>query len=68
LYNLGRYHSPSDFDKDDAQKLLPRFSKTNFVKNLEIMEKIKTIADKCNAMTSQVALVWILVEHPTVCS
>jgi len=61
---LGRYHSPSDFDEDDARKFLPRFSETNFAKNLEIVEKIKTVADKCNATTSQVALAWILAEHP----
>jgi aryl-alcohol dehydrogenase-like predicted oxidoreductase len=62
-YDFGRYRSPSDFADDDLRKNLPRFSEENFPKNLEIVERLKVIADKYNATTSQVALAWILAEH-----
>jgi len=63
LHIFGRYRSPSDFEDDDLRKNLPRFSEENFPKNLEIVERLKVIADKYHATTSQVALAWILAEH-----
>jgi aryl-alcohol dehydrogenase-like predicted oxidoreductase len=58
------YRSPADFEADDIRKTLPRFSEENFPKNLEVVDKIRAIADKYNATTTQVTLAWILAEHP----
>jgi len=61
----GRYRSRADFDKDDFRLVLPRWSEENFPKNLEVVDKIKAIADGINCTPSQVTLAWILAEHPT---
>jgi len=61
----GRYRSRADFDQDDYRLILPRWSEENFPKNLEVVDKLKQIAQKYNATPSQVTLAWILAEHPT---
>ncbi|KIJ97249.1 hypothetical protein K443DRAFT_133887 [Laccaria amethystina LaAM-08-1] len=61
----GRYRSRADFDQDDFRLILPRWSEENFPKNLEVVDKLKQIAQKYSATPSQVTLAWILVEHPT---
>ena len=59
-----RYRSRADFDKTDFRLLLPRFSEENFAKNVALVDKFEAIAKKLNATASQVALAWILAEHP----
>jgi len=44
--------------------MLPRFSDENFPKNLELVDKFNAVAEKYNATSSQIALAWILAEHP----
>jgi len=61
----GKYRSRADFDKNDFRLMLPRWSEENFPKNLEVVDKIKAIADEANCTPSQVTLAWILAEHPT---
>ncbi|EDR16197.1 uncharacterized protein LACBIDRAFT_227919 [Laccaria bicolor S238N-H82] len=61
----GRYRSRADFDQDDFRLILPRWSEENFPKNLEVVDKLKQIAQKYSATPSQVTLAWILAEHPT---
>lgn len=60
----GRYKSREDFDADDHRKVLPRFSEENFAKNLELTNKFRAVASKYGATPGQVALAWILAEHP----
>ncbi|KAL0952446.1 hypothetical protein HGRIS_006715 [Hohenbuehelia grisea] len=60
----GQYTSPDDFEDGDIRKKLPRFSAENFPKNLEVVAKLKAIADKHDATSGQVALAWILASHP----
>ncbi|RDB23525.1 Aldo-keto reductase yakc [NADP(+)] [Hypsizygus marmoreus] len=60
----GRYQSPADFKEDDFRPMLPRFSAENFPKNLEVVKQLQEIGDKYKATTSQIALAWILAEHP----
>jgi aryl-alcohol dehydrogenase-like predicted oxidoreductase len=43
---------------------MPRFSEENFSKNVELADKFQAVADKYKATSSQVALAWILTEHP----
>ncbi|CCM02261.1 uncharacterized protein FIBRA_04344 [Fibroporia radiculosa] len=60
----GEYKSPKDFAEDDVRRLLPRFSEENFPKNLSLADKFSEIAAKYGATSSQLALAWILAEHP----
>ena len=41
----GQLKSPDDFDKDDFRRGLPRFQGESFDKNLELVEKVKDLAD-----------------------
>lgn len=43
---------------------MPRFSESNFSKNLELVNKFKTIGDKLNITPGQVALAWMITENP----
>ncbi|TDL15053.1 Aldo/keto reductase [Rickenella mellea] len=61
----GRYRSRADFAPDDFRLHLPRFSEENFSKNLVLADKIKVIAEKYNATSSQVTLAWILASYST---
>ncbi|KAH8107443.1 Aldo/keto reductase [Phellopilus nigrolimitatus] len=59
----GQYRSRAAFEEGDLRLLLPRFSEENFEKNLELVDKIKLVADKYGATPTQIALAWILAEH-----
>ncbi|ESK96041.1 hypothetical protein Moror_7386 [Moniliophthora roreri MCA 2997] len=61
----GRFRSRDDFEPNDLRLTLPRWSEENFPRNLAIVDKFKEIADQHGATTSQIALAWILAEHPT---
>ncbi|KAJ8086659.1 hypothetical protein AAF712_001960 [Marasmius tenuissimus] len=61
----GRFRSRADFDSNDLRLTLPRWSEENFPKNLAIVDKLKEIADQYGSSNSQIALAWILAEHPT---
>ncbi|GLB44117.1 putative aldo keto reductase [Lyophyllum shimeji] len=60
----GRFRSPEDFDEGDWRRNALRFSKENFPKNLRIVDEINKFAAKYNTSSSQIALAWILAEHP----
>ncbi|KAG5653935.1 hypothetical protein H0H81_009292 [Sphagnurus paluster] len=61
---IHRFRSPVDFEEADIRKMLPRFSEENFSKNLKVVDELKKIGEKYDATTSQIALAWILAEHP----
>jgi aryl-alcohol dehydrogenase-like predicted oxidoreductase len=58
----GQIKSPDDFDDDDFRKHSPRFSGDNFQKNLELVEKVKQLADEKGCTTGQLALAWVLAQ------
>ncbi|KAJ6463388.1 NADP-dependent oxidoreductase domain-containing protein [Mycena sanguinolenta] len=60
----GRYRSPEDFEEGDVRRLLPRFSSENFPKNLALVEYFEALGHKYKASPTQVALAWILAQHP----
>ncbi|KAF4586359.1 hypothetical protein EYR38_010635 [Pleurotus pulmonarius] len=62
----GKYTSPDDFEEGDIRKMLPRFQPENFPKNLEVVAKLKAIAEKYNATSGQIALAWIITAHPNI--
>ncbi|KAJ6578889.1 NADP-dependent oxidoreductase domain-containing protein [Mycena vulgaris] len=60
----GRYRSPADFEEGDVRRKLPRFSSENFPKNLALLTHFEALAAKYAATPSQIALAWILGQHP----
>jgi len=58
----GRYQSIEDFEKGDYRRTDPRFQGENFVRNLELLEKIKEIAEDKKVQPSQLALAWVLAQ------
>src|SRR5690242_9963477 len=58
----GRFQSPDDFDEGDFRKHHPRFQGENFQKNLELVERVKEIADEKGATAGQLALAWVMAQ------
>lgn len=51
-----------DFAADDYRRNSPRFQGENFTKNLDLVAKIKTIADRKGIRAGQLALAWVLAQ------
>ncbi|KAF7297138.1 SNF2 family DNA-dependent ATPase [Mycena indigotica] len=60
----GKYRSRDDFEEGDYRRTLPRFSEANFAQNVALVDRLQAIADRYGATSTQVALAWILAEHP----
>lgn len=58
----GQYRSRDDFHEDDWRLQVPRFSKENFHKNLELVDNVKTLADRKKVTAGQVTLAWLLAQ------
>jgi aryl-alcohol dehydrogenase-like predicted oxidoreductase len=58
----GRFQSPDDFEEGDFRRSHPRFQGENFQKNLELVERVKEIAEEKGAAPSQLALAWVLAQ------
>jgi aryl-alcohol dehydrogenase-like predicted oxidoreductase len=58
----GQYKNADDFEENDLRRKLPRFSKENFPKNLELVEKLKALANKKGCTSGQLVLAWILAQ------
>jgi aryl-alcohol dehydrogenase-like predicted oxidoreductase len=58
----GRFRSPDDFEEGDFRKHHPRFQGENFQKNLELVERVKAIADEKGVTPGQLALAWVLAQ------
>lgn len=58
----GEIRSIDDLDPGDARRTHPRFQGENFVKNLELVERVKEIAMKKGITPSQLALAWVLAQ------
>ncbi|KAF3932267.1 hypothetical protein ABW19_dt0203111 [Dactylella cylindrospora] len=55
----GQLKSPDDIPDGDMRKHFDRFQPENFGKNLELVESIKTIAEKKGVTPAQLALAWV---------
>lgn len=62
----GRYRSRLDFEEGDWRRSAPRFSEENFPKNMELVDKLKAIADRKGATTGQLTLAWLLNQGPDI--
>jgi aryl-alcohol dehydrogenase-like predicted oxidoreductase len=58
----GDIKSPDDFEPTDSRRIFPRFQGENFYKNLELVEKVKTLAESKGVTTAQLALAWVLAQ------
>lgn len=58
----GTLKSPDDFEETDGRKNTPRFNKENFPKNLELVDKIVSLATKKGVTPAQLTLAWLLAQ------
>jgi aryl-alcohol dehydrogenase-like predicted oxidoreductase len=56
----GAYRSPDDFSPDDFRRHHPRFQGENFQRNLDLVDRVREIADAKGVEPSQLALAWVL--------
>ena len=54
--------STEDLADDDWRRGMPRFERENFRRNIELVEKIKTLAAKKGCTPAQLALAWVLAQ------
>ncbi|PCH39381.1 Aldo/keto reductase [Wolfiporia cocos MD-104 SS10] len=57
------FKSRADFDADDFRNYAPRFSDENFPKNLALVDKFRTVAQKYDSTPGKITLMWILATH-----
>lgn len=58
----GAITRPEDLAEDDYRRHSPRFQGENFYKNLELVDRVKTIASEKGGTPSQLALAWLLAQ------
>ncbi len=58
----GQIRSLDDLDDDDFRKHHPRFQGDNFARNLELVDRVREIAEEKGVTASQLALAWVLAQ------
>jgi len=58
----GAIRRVDDLDENDFRRHSPRFQGENFAKNLELLERVRQIADDKAVTPSQLALAWVLAQ------
>jgi aryl-alcohol dehydrogenase-like predicted oxidoreductase len=58
----GQIRSLDDLEPDDFRRHNPRFQGENFVKNLELVDRVREIAEEKGVTASQLALAWVLAQ------
>ncbi len=58
----GQIKKFEDFSANDFRRHSPRFQGENFQKNLDIVNKLETLASKKGCTTSQLALAWVIAQ------
>jgi aryl-alcohol dehydrogenase-like predicted oxidoreductase len=58
----GQIQSPDDLDEDDFRLSTPRFQGENFQRNLDLVERVKEIAEEKGVTPGQLALAWVLAQ------
>jgi aryl-alcohol dehydrogenase-like predicted oxidoreductase len=58
----GQITSPDDFEPDDMRRGMPRFSGDNFQRNLDLVEKVRSMAADKGITAGQLALAWLLAQ------
>jgi aryl-alcohol dehydrogenase-like predicted oxidoreductase len=58
----GQIRSIDDLEPDDFRRNNPRFQGENFIRNLELVDRVREIADEKGVTASQLALAWVLAQ------
>jgi aryl-alcohol dehydrogenase-like predicted oxidoreductase len=58
----GHIRSIDDLDPDDFRRHNPRFMGDNFGRNLELVDRVREIAEEKDVSPSQLALAWVLAQ------
>jgi len=58
----GAITKPDDLAEDDFRRHNPRFQRENFDKNLELVDRVREIADEKDVTPGQLALAWLLAQ------
>ncbi|MFE5838877.1 aldo/keto reductase [Arthrobacter sp. NPDC056493] len=58
----GQLRSPDDFAADDFRRQSPRFQGENFTRNLQLVDRVKELADEKQCSPAQLALAWLLAQ------
>jgi len=58
----GQFRSPDDFPEDDFRRHSPRFQGENFDRNLQLVDRVKELADAKGCTPGQLALAWLLAQ------
>jgi aryl-alcohol dehydrogenase-like predicted oxidoreductase len=56
----GRIQSVEDLDPDDFRRRNPRFEGENFDRNLQLVDRVREIAEEKGVTPAQLALAWVL--------
>jgi aryl-alcohol dehydrogenase-like predicted oxidoreductase len=56
----GRFTSPDDFAENDFRRHHPRFQGENLHRNLELVDRVREIAEEKGVTPGQLALAWVL--------
>lgn len=56
----GRFGSPDDLPEGDWRRRNPRFQGENFRRNLDLVERVRSMADEKGVTPAQLALAWLL--------
>jgi len=56
----GQIKSFDDIPENDLRRMLPRFQPPNFEKNMRLVKKLETMAQKKKCTSAQLALAWIM--------
>ncbi|HET9955917.1 MAG TPA: aldo/keto reductase [Polyangiaceae bacterium] len=59
----GQIRRFEDFEADDYRRHSPRFQGENFQKNLDLVQRIATLAEQKGCTPSQLALAWTMARH-----
>jgi aryl-alcohol dehydrogenase-like predicted oxidoreductase len=67
----GQIRSLDDLAPDDFRRRNPRFQGENFVRNLELVDRVREIAEEKGVTASQLALAWVIAQggrggHPQI--
>jgi aryl-alcohol dehydrogenase-like predicted oxidoreductase len=58
----GRFQSFEDLPEDDFRRNNPRFQGENFARNLDLVERVREIAEEKGVTPGQLALAWVLAQ------
>ena len=58
----GQFRTPDDIPEDDFRRHNPRFQGENFTRNLQLVDRVKELADEQGCTPAQLALAWLLAQ------